>query len=127
MLLVDSSVWVDVESGGVDMVALSEEDQLSICPAILHELRRGVNTPAQYEFLRDVLLTLEILDSPTPLQRFEEAAQLYVRCRAAGYTMSGFDCLIAASAITHSVELVHADQDFDHIARVEPRLRARRL
>jgi len=74
-----------------------------------------------------VLLESLILDSPTPLARFEEAALLYLRCRSYGYAMTGFDCLIAASAIAHEIELLHTDEDFDRIQRIEPRLKIRRL
>lgn len=66
-----------------------------------------------------MLLSVRMLDSPMSLDLFEQAAQLYRTCRAAGYTIrSAHDCLIAACAIRNDVPLLHADIDFDHIARV---------
>jgi predicted nucleic acid-binding protein len=52
-----------------------------------------------------------------------EAALLYARCRWQGITIrSPNDCLIAACAIEAGLPLLHADQDFGHIASIEPRL-----
>lgn len=65
-----------------------------------------------------MLMAVELLDDPTPLTRFEEAAQIYLRCRDAGVTPSAVDCLVAACAIAHDIQLVHNDSDFNHIARV---------
>ncbi len=128
MLLVDTSIWIDVETGRADVTALgAETDDVGVCPAIVHEVLRGATTRAQYRLVRDVLLQTLMVDSPTPLGRFEEAADLYLRCRAAGYTMSGFDCLIASAAIAHDAELLHRDEDYDRIQRVDSRLRLRRV
>jgi len=56
-----------------------------------------------------------------PLERFEEAAQLYLRCRDAAFTIrKATDCLIAACAMAHAATILHRDRDFDHIARVAP-------
>jgi predicted nucleic acid-binding protein len=68
-----------------------------------------------------------MLDDPMPLERFEAAANIYLRCREAGYTIrSSVDCLIAACAMAHDATLLHNDRDFDHIAEVVG-LQARRL
>ncbi len=81
---------------------------------------RGTETPARYELFLDTFLAMDLLDSPTPLSRFEEAAKLFRLCRSAGVTPSSVDCLVAACAIAHQVPLFHNDADFDHIARVAP-------
>lgn len=71
--------------------------------------------------------TTKILDSPMPIERYEEAAELYLRCREAGLTIrKSNDCLIAVCAMKHGVQLLHNDRDFDHIAKVAP-LRATRI
>ena len=127
MLLVDSTVWVSVERGNADVTTLQPLEDLAVCPAIIHEVLRGATTQAQREFARSVMMAALIVDSPTPLERFEEAATLYLRCRAAGYTTTGFDCLIASSALAHDAEIVHADADFERIQQVEPRLRLRHI
>jgi predicted nucleic acid-binding protein len=63
------------------------------------------------------------------LADFEQAAVIYRRCRRAGETVRALtDCLIAAIAVRAGVGVLHADRDFDVIARhcdlelhVEPR------
>lgn len=126
MILVDSSIWVSAERGRVDVTRLRPLRELAVCPAIVHELLRGVTKRSQSEYVRNVVYNTLMVDSPTPLQRFEEAADLYSRCRAAGFTATGFDCLIAASAIANDVPLLHDDDDFERLARVDHRLKLRR-
>jgi hypothetical protein len=49
---------------------------------------------------------------------YEQAALLYRNCRRAGETVRRLiDCLIAAHAIRAKVPLLHADSDFDVLAR----------
>lgn len=127
MILVDSSIWVSAESGRVDVTSLRPLKELAVCPAVVHELLRGVTKRAQADYVRNVIEHTLIVDSPTPLERFEQAANLYLRCRTVGYTTTGFDCLIAASAIANDIVLLHDDDDFEQMARVEPRLKTRRL
>lgn len=55
------------------------------------------------------------------LADWEVAASLYRACRAGGATpRSQLDCLIAAVAIRENVPVLHADRDFDAIARHTP-------
>jgi len=52
------------------------------------------------------------------LADFELAAALYRACRAAGETLRGLtDCLIAVPTIRAGATLLHADRDFDVLAR----------
>ena len=47
--------------------------------------------------------------------------------RYAAFTVrSGVDCLIAACAIRHGLEVLHCDRDYDALARVSA-LQARRI
>jgi predicted nucleic acid-binding protein len=121
VLLVDTSVWILVDIRP-DAIAgyIEDEEDLAICPVILQEVLQGAH-PGRYRRLRDALSTLEMLDAPVPLERYEEAAQLYRRCRDAGFTIrKSTDCLIAATALHHDATVLHHDNDFDHIARVLP-------
>lgn len=55
---------------------------------------------------------------------YADAGALYARCRWAGITpRSPHECLIAQTAIEHSVPLLHDDRDFELMARGEPALR----
>ena len=49
---------------------------------------------------------------------YEEAAALYRHCRRRGETVRNLmDCLIAAVAIRNGAPVLHADVDFDVLAR----------
>jgi len=122
VVLVDSSVWVRVEHERVDLAELVPNEPIATCPIVIMELLRGTRSAKKYETTRDMLMAVELLDDPTPLIRFEEAARIYLRCRDAGVTPSAVDCLVAACAIAHGIPLVHDDTDFDHISRVVTRL-----
>lgn len=121
MLLVDSSVWILAEHARYDLAAAAGGERLAICPAILFEVLRGASNERRYAHIRETLLHAEILDAPTPFDRFEEAARLYLRCRGAGVTVrSSIDCLVAATALAHEATVFHDDRDYEQIRRVVP-------
>ncbi|MEA2491618.1 MAG: hypothetical protein QOH21_3410 [Acidobacteriota bacterium] len=127
VILVDSSVWVLADRGRHPIGDFVEPDDIVICPPIAQELLQGAQDRERYWAIRDVLALVTMLDAAIPLARFQEAAWIYVRCREAGYTIrSSVDCLIAACAMAHHVELLHDDRDFDFIAKVTA-LQARRV
>ena len=52
------------------------------------------------------------------MARYEAAAAIYRACRRAGYVVATqLDCVIAAVAMRTELPLLHADSDFDAIAR----------
>jgi hypothetical protein len=54
-----------------------------------------------------------------PLFDYEKAAELYLRCRANGFTpVNTNDLLVASVAIGKKVPLLAADADFERIASV---------
>ena len=120
MVLVDSSVWVQVEHGRAALPELLLDDEAAVCPVVVLEVLRGTRDERRYQVVREMLMFAELLDDPTPLLRFEEAARIYIRCRNAGVTPSAIDCLVAACAVAHDVPLLHNDADFHHIARYTP-------
>lgn len=110
-----------------DVEALAGGEEIAVCPPVIHEFLRGVGNRKQFDLAREMFYNLVILDAPLPLQRFEEAALLYMRCRDAGVTVrKGFDCVIAATALAHGAGVLHRDNDFDHMAEVVP-LRVKRI
>lgn len=112
-----------VEHGRIRLPDLVPYDEMvATCPIIVHEVLRGTRNGQRYQAAREMLVTAMMLDGPTPLSRFEEAARLYLECRSAGVTPSSVDCLIAVCAIAHRVPLLHRDSDFTEIARVVSRL-----
>lgn len=124
MILVDSTIWIGAERGRIRLTDLiSEDEMVATCPAVAHEVLRGAQSAKQYHFALTAVRKAEMLDSPTPFERFTEAAEIYARCRKGGFTMSAMDCLIAACAIANRVPLLHRDEDFDHMAECVPELR----
>lgn len=119
-VLVDSSVWVRAEKGHVVIAEHAPLEEIATCPLVVSELLRGTRDEHHYEKTRAFLMLVQMLDAPTPLERFEEAARLYLTCRAKAITVASIDCLIAATAIAHDAALMHNDSDFDRIATVVP-------
>jgi len=123
VLLVDTSVWIRLDRGQISLYdVVSDEEDLATCPMIIHEFLRGTRNAAHFELVLETLTSLEMLDAPTPYARFQQAAEIYKRCRVAGVTPSTPDAIIAACAIANNVPLLHYDKDFTHIARAIPEL-----
>ncbi len=124
MILVDSTIWVAAERGRIRFEDVIPEDEIvAACPAIAHEVLRGAQSGKQYQLALEVLRKTEMFDSPTPYERFVEAAAIYRRCRKGGITAQAIDCLIAACAIANRLPLLHQDGDFELIARCVPELK----
>ena len=104
--------------------ALSEPKSVWIAPPILQEVLQGADRPERFARWDRVLGELPLLVNLDARAAARAAAHLYARCRWAGLTpRSTNDCLIAVHAICSDMSLLHCDRDFEHIARVEPRLR----
>lgn len=129
MLLVDTSAWIEVfrKPARIDMAQLGELDEIVTCLPVIQEVLQGFGDEAAFRTARDAMWSLPVVESPLGAPVFEEAVGLYRMARRAGFTVrSGVDCLIAACALRHRLTVVHADRDFDLIARVAP-LQQRRL
>lgn len=124
-VLVDSSVWVDflrdTSSPVVDaLVALIEDGQdVCIYGFILAEVLQGIRDEKQYLATKAQFENLIYLD--TDRSTFELAAGIFRDLRRQGTTIrNSIDCLIAATAIQHSVALLECDRDFTFIAQHFP-------
>ena len=74
---------------------------------------------------REAMLSFPRVDDPLHYAVFEEAVDLYRTARRRGITVrSSIDCLIAASALRHDLEVLHRDRDYAALASVS-RLRQR--
>ena len=131
MLLVDTSVWIEVfRPRGVRLDDLVDFDDIVTCLPVLQEVLQGFGDERAYAIARDAMGALPIVESPLRREVFEEAAGLFRAARRAGLTIrSGVDCLIAACAMRNGLTVLHCDRDYDQLARVAPletrRLRAR--
>ena len=123
MILIDSSAWIEFLRN-TDTPACREVDRLlarriAVTDPISMEVLAGARDEAQWRSLQALL-------GRTTLLRCESsdyliAAQLHRACRARGETVRKLiDCLIAAVAIRNNVALLHADADFDALARHTP-------
>lgn len=121
MILVDTSVWIEVfrRPSTLHLESLVEFDDIVTCLPVVQEVLQGFNSEPAYVRARESMLALPIVDSPIGQQRFVEAVDLYRMARRQGLTIrSGVDCLIAACAIRHQLEVLHRDRDFDALTRV---------
>lgn len=130
MLLVDSSVWIDFLAGRTTKAVKYFREQLearetfALTELIYLEVLQGVREPDTAKKVSTYLRGQLLLAPRRGLQTYDAAADLYRRCRIAGVTVrSTIDCLIAQIAVEYGAVLLHSDRDYEHIARVEPRLR----
>lgn len=120
MILIDTSAWVEFLRG-TGSSACDEVDRLlaadiAICDAIRMEVLAGAGDEAHLRQLRGLLARAAVL--PTGPADYEAAAALYRTCRHRGETVRKLvDCLIAAVAVRERVPILHADTDFDALAR----------
>ncbi len=121
MVLVDTSIWVEVlrQGDGLDLESLVEFDEVVTCPPVVQEVLQGIRDPEAHAVAREAMLALPMLEAPMPLAVYLEAAELFRVARRGGFTIrSSVDCLIAACAARHSIAVLHRDRDFDALAKV---------
>jgi predicted nucleic acid-binding protein len=129
VVLVDTSVWIAVFRQGSHLALeeIVDFDDVVTCLPVVQEVLQGFQDPRAFNRAREAMYALPIVDSPLPQEAFDQAVDLYRATRRAGLTVrSGVDCLIAASAIRHHLEVLHDDRDYDTLARVST-LQVRRL
>mgnify|MGYP000126627764 CR=1 FL=1 len=126
MILVDSSAWIEFQratGSGPDRRltgALAEDEPLATTGIVLMEVLAGARDERQAGDLRRLLGRCRLLGLEEPSDP-ELAASLYRACRREGETVRRLpDCLIAAVAIRHDASVLHADADFDVLARHTP-------
>ena len=129
MVLVDTSVWIEVFRRGatLSLESIVDLDDVVTCAPVIQEVIQGFDDERAFRVARDSMIALPILANPTTVHLYEQAAELYRRGRRAGKTLrSGVDCLIAACALAHDADVLHCDRDYDAIATIAP-LRARNI
>lgn len=120
MILVDTSAWIEFlrDTGSrvcVRVDALLDQD-IATCDPVRMEVLAGARDERHLGDLRRLLARAVLL--PTGSTDYEEGAALYRRCRRRGSTVRRLnDCLIAAVAVRSRVPVLHADADFDVLAR----------
>jgi predicted nucleic acid-binding protein len=123
MVLVDSSVWIATFSRKqpLDLISVVDFGSIVTCLPVLQEVLQGFRDEGAYRKARLSMLSLPIVDSPLEQEVFEAAVAMYRSARRAGLTIrSSVDCLIAASANRHGLEVLHRDRDYAALAKVSP-------
>ncbi len=129
MVLVDTSVWIEVfrKPSRVQLEALVEFDDIVTCLPVVQEVLQGFDSEPAFARAREAMLALPIVESPLAIDVFSQAVDLYRSGRRLGLTIrSSVDCVIAVCAMRNQLEVLHCDRDYDAIAKVSP-LRARNI
>jgi predicted nucleic acid-binding protein len=119
MMLVDTSVWIELLNGRLGS-RVPEQELLNFvtCGPVVQEVLQGLRNDPASDAFREAFLALPVLSDPLPRASFLSAAEIYRLGRAKGYTIrSSIDCLIAAIAIDNRMPVWHKDRDFEAIAR----------
>lgn len=123
MLLVDTSVWIEVFRRGTTfhLESVADLEEVVTCLPVIQEVLQGFRDERAFQLARESLYALPIVESPLESTVFDQAIDLYRRGRQAGLTVrSSVDCLIAACALRHGLTVVHRDRDFGDLARISP-------
>ena len=129
MILIDTSVWVEVFKA---KTRLQLEDHLDLdevvtCLPVVQEVLQGFRDEGAYRKAHSAMFAFPVIESPLGRPIFEDAVRLHRTARRAGLTVrSSVDCVIAACALRHDVEVLHRDRDFSALAKVSG-LRQRQL
>ncbi len=124
MILVDTSIWIDVfrDASGVRRGTLQDalgEAEVVLCRFFQLELLQGSRDDREWDLLKSYLDHQDYLEVTTAT--WENAARIYFDLRRVGRTVhSPIDCCIAQLSLDHDVPLFHRDRDFAEIARVRP-------
>ena len=123
MILIDTSAWVEFLRGTGSAACQAVDDLLggdiAICNPVRMEVLAGARDEQHLADLRRLLARAGVVTT-TPAD-YETAASLYRTCRRQGETVRRLiDCLIAAAAIEARIPILHADIDFDVLARHTP-------
>ncbi len=128
MILVDTSAWIeflrDTGSPACRRVDRVLAEDFAVCHPVRMEVLAGARNERHLGSLRGLLARGSLLGTD-PVD-YERAAALYRACRQQGETVRRLiDCLIAATAVRMALPVLHADADFDVLAR-HTALRAQR-
>jgi predicted nucleic acid-binding protein len=122
MLLIDTSVWIDVfrdRTGATkaNLAALIGEQDFALTRLIQVELLQGSRNEQEWSLLQSYLEGQTYLE--LNVNDWEAAARIFYDLRRQGLTVrSTIDCCIAQAAIDHQAVLIHNDRDFEAIAQV---------
>jgi predicted nucleic acid-binding protein len=124
MILVDTSVWIEIFRDKTGQVVKSFQEKISSDHYALSrfnqlELLQGAKNEKEWDLLNDYLTTQYYLE--TTDSTWQQAGGIYFELRRKGVTInSPIDCCIAQIALERGAVLLHRDKDFEKIARIRP-------
>ena len=121
MILVDTSVWIDVfrRRKPLDLEAFVDIENVVTCLPVIQEVLQGFRDEPAFRLASDAMRSFPRVEDPLGLNLVEDAVALYRQARSVGITVrSSVDCLIAACALRHDLEVLHRDRDFESLAQV---------
>jgi predicted nucleic acid-binding protein len=122
VILVDTSVWIDVlrdRTGerGAALEALLDGEETVLSRFHQLELLQGALNEHEWNLLHEYLDVQQYLECSQT--SWADAARIFFDLRRRGKTVrSPIDCCIAQLAIENDVLLLHRDRDFEVIAEV---------
>ena len=123
MILPDSSAWVEEFRNTGSLVdrtlerLLEADAEIAVTEPVVMELLAGARSKRELSATRRRMLAFPLL-RVQDLVTYERASAVWRACRQAGEPLRNtLDCLIAAVAIREGARVLHADRDFDVIAR----------
>ena len=126
MIVVDTSVWIDVLGGRRTRQArlcvelIESGEPIALTDVILTEVLQGLRSEKEARLVERHLRAFPVLRLEG-LDDFSLAASLYRAARKRGVTVRRtLDCLIAAPCVRTGAPLLHADADFDRLASCSP-------
>ena len=126
MIVVDTSVWIDVLNDTPAPQAqrctqlIESGEPIALTDVILTEVLQGLRSDREAALVERHLRAFPILRLEE-LDDFVLAAKLYRAARRAGVTIrKTLDCLIAAPCVRTGAPLLHADGDFERLATCTP-------
>jgi predicted nucleic acid-binding protein len=122
MIVVDTSVWIDVLNGNSTKAAeccvelIEAGEPVALTDVIFTEILQGLGSEEEAQLVEEHLRAFPVLRLDG-LEDFALAAELFRSARRAGVTIrKTLDCLIAAPCVRTGAPLLHADADFDRLA-----------
>jgi predicted nucleic acid-binding protein len=123
-MLVDTSAWIEwlraTGSAADDLLtaALSRGEPIFVTGVVFQEVLQGARDERQATDLGRLLATCRFVEPVFP-ETYDHAAALYRRCRQAGRSVRGtIDCLVAAVAVEHGLDVLAHDRDFETLGVV---------
>lgn len=116
MIMVDSSVWIDVLRNNptpqtVLFERLADEQTIGIADLCLFEVLQGIRPGAPFDEVHRHLSTFTILPVGGESIAVDAARNAQI-IRKHGFQTTGIDCLLATYCITNSIRFLTSDRDF---------------